>query len=103
MKFVTIALAAGILVGGAAEAQDAQLLLKAYNCNICHTDRETMTGPAYVDVAVKYRNNPKAVSILVAVIRKGVHGEGPWPMPPLPEVPPADAKKIAEYILSLKR
>jgi len=103
MKLVTIALAAGILVGGAAEAQDVRSLLKTYNCNICHADHETKTGPAYVDVAAKYRNNPKAVSILVAVIRKGVHGEGPWPMPPLPEVPPDDAKKIAEYVLSLKR
>lgn len=103
MKLVTIALGAGLLVGGAAEAQNVQSLLKTYNCTLCHSERETRTGPAYVDVAVRYRHNPKAVSILVDVIRKGVHGEGPWPMPPLPEVPPADARKIAEYVLSLKR
>jgi len=102
MKLVTIAFGAGMLVGGAAEARDVQSLLKTYDCAICHSERETKTGPAHVDVAVKYRNNPKAVSTLVNVIRKGVHGEGPWPMPPLPEVPPADARKIAEYVLSLK-
>ena len=103
MKLAIIALGAGMLVAGAAEAQNVRALLKTHNCTICHSEREVRTGPAYVDIAVKYRHNPKAVSILVAVIRKGVHGEGPWPMPPLPEVPPADAKKIAEYILSLKR
>ena len=102
MKFTALALTTGILACPVAHAADVQSLLQAYNCAICHADRDTKTGPAFVDVAAKYRGNPQAVSILVAVIRKGVHGEGPWPMPPLPEVSPADAKRIAEYILSLK-
>ncbi len=102
MNLTVILLAAGLLVCGAAHAQEADTLLQRYGCRLCHADRETKAGPAYVDVAVKYRNNPNAVPVLVAVIRKGVHGEGPWPMPPLPEVPQADAKKIAEYILSMK-
>ncbi len=102
MKIATLVLTLGMLVGGHAQADDVQSLLRAYNCRVCHSDHETRTGPAFVDVAAKYRGNKKAVSILVDVIRKGVHGEGPWPMPPLPEVSPADAKDISEYILSLK-
>ncbi len=102
MKLTALALTTGILTCPVAHAADVQSLLQAHNCAICHADRDTKTGPAFVDVAAKYRGNPQAVSILVAVIRKGVHGEGPWPMPPLPEVSPADATRIAEYILSLK-
>jgi cytochrome c551/c552 len=102
IRLAAIALVVGMLVAGAAGAQDVPSLLKTHNCDLCHSERETRTGPSYVDMAVKYRNNPKAASILVAVIRKGVHGGGPWPMPPLPEVPPADANRIAAYILSLK-
>ena len=95
MKFTALALTAGLLACAVAQAAGVQSLLQTYNCAICHADRDTKTGPAFVDVADKYRGNPQAVSILVAVVRKGVHGEGPWPMPPLPEVPPADAKRIS--------
>ena len=85
------------------QAEDVQALLQSYNCRLCHSDYETRTGPAAtVDVAAKYRGKKNAASTIVAVIRKGVHGEGPWPMPPLPEVSPADARRIAAYILSLK-
>jgi cytochrome c len=109
MKLATLTLAAGLLAGGAAQAQDqdhdqdVESLLQTHDCRLCHADRETKTGPAYVDVADKYHGNPDAESSLVNVIRKGARGAGPWHMPPHPEVSPAEAKRIAEYILSLKR
>jgi cytochrome c551/c552 len=34
---------------------------------------------------------------------KGSHGNGPWHMPPHPEVSDADAKAMVRYILSLKK
>lgn len=102
MKLAPFVLIVGMVAGGPVRADDVQVLLQTYNCRLCHSDYETRTGPAYVDVAAKYRGKRNAASTIVAVIRKGVHGEGPWPMPPLPEVAPADARKIAGYILSLK-
>jgi cytochrome c len=84
-----------------AAAQDPEVLLRQYKCYICHSDHEPKTGPAYVDVAAKYRDNPRAVSIVAGVVRKGVHGGGPWHMPPHPELSDADARKMARYILSL--
>jgi cytochrome c551/c552 len=101
----TIILAAALVVHGIATAQDrdAPAMIQTYGCTICHSDRETMAGPPWVDIAAKYHGNPKAASVVVAVVKKGKHGGGPWPMPPLPEVPDADAQVIARYILAQKR
>ena len=103
MNLATLALAAMLSAVGVAQAQVPQALLEQYRCYICHSNDETKTGPAYVDVAGKYRGNPRAVAIVAAVVRKGAHGAGPWHMPPHPEVSDADAKKMARYILSLKK
>jgi cytochrome c len=56
---------------GVAQAQAPQVLLQQYKCYSCHADDEAKTGPAYVDVADKYRGNPHAGAIVAAVIRKG--------------------------------
>ena len=94
---------AALLLVGPAQGQDPQVLLRQYRCYMCHADRDSKTGPAYVDVARRYRGNARAVAILTAEITKGVKGSGPWHMPPHPEVSDADARKMARYILSLKK
>jgi cytochrome c len=96
-------LAAMISVVGFARAQAPEVLLHQCNCYICHSNDETKTGPAYVDVAAKYAGNPQAVAIVAAVVRKGAHSGGPWHMPPHPEISEADARKMGRYILSLKK
>jgi cytochrome c len=103
VKLVWVALAATVSLIGVARAQAPQILLQQYKCYICHADNESKTGPAYADVAARYRGNSQAVAILTAAIRKGAHGGGPWHMPPHPEVSDVDAKKMARYILSLKK
>jgi len=101
MRLAMLAFAGLAIAAGAGHAQDAQVLLQKYDCTLCHASDETKTGPAFVDVAAKYRGNPNGATILAAVVRKGVHGSGPWPMPPLPQVPPDDAKRMVDYILAL--
>jgi cytochrome c551/c552 len=56
-----------------------------------------------VDVAIRYRGNPRAAAVITGSIRKGVHNGGPWHMPPHPEVSGADARIMARYILSLQK
>jgi cytochrome c len=85
----------------AARDQDAQALLTHYKCYICHADRETKAGPAYVDVATSLRGRKDAVSILAQTIRRGMRSGGPWHMPPHPEVSAAEARVMARYIMSL--
>lgn len=101
VNLVSLAFAGVMLTVGVATAQAPEVLLQHYKCYICHSDHETKTGPAYVDVAAKYGGNPQAVTIIATTVRKGAHGSGPWHMPPHPEVSNADAKKMARYILSL--
>jgi len=83
-------------------AGDAQRLLGEYKCYICHADHQAKAGPAYADVAARFRARQNAVPLIAAEIRRGIHGGGPWHMPPHPEVSPAEAKTMARYILSLQ-
>jgi cytochrome c len=69
---------------GQSQAPAAPELLRQYKCYICHADDETKTGPAYVDVANRYKGNPQAVAIVSGVVRKGASSGGPWHMPPHP-------------------
>jgi cytochrome c551/c552 len=104
LVFVFVAAAATALgAAGSAQAADAPALLDKYKCSLCHGDTEAKAGPAYVDIAAAYRGKPKAEASVVAIIKKGAHGSGPWRMPPHPEVSAADATTMARYILSRKR
>ena len=75
--------------------------LTRYRCYICHSDRETLAGPAFADVAAFYRGRPDAVAKIAADIRQGIRGGGPWHMPPHPEVSLDEARAMAHYIMSL--
>lgn len=91
--------AASILAAPAARADEA--LIKKYNCFVCHATDKKVVGPAYKDVAKKYKGRKDAVAMLAAKVKKGGQGVwGPVPMPPNPQVPDADMRKMVEYILS---
>ncbi|HEY6862946.1 MAG TPA: c-type cytochrome [Burkholderiales bacterium] len=95
--------AAGALVCAPALAQDAQQLLKDKACLACHSLDNKVVGPAYKDVAKKFRARKDAESYLAKKIREGSTGEwGQIPMPPNTTVSEAEAHTLAKYILSLK-
>jgi cytochrome c len=98
-----VAVAAVCLVGGA-NAQSLDDLLKKNGCTACHAVDKKVIGPAYVDVANKYKSDPKAAAYLQDKVKKG--GSGVWgqiPMPPNTQVSDADIKKIVDDILKLKK
>jgi cytochrome c len=102
MKAVHIALmvAAGLCVSSQVMADEA--LAKAKNCMSCHAIDKRLVGPAYKDVAAKYKGDAGAVDKLAAKIKAG--GKGVWgeiPMPPN-NVTPDEAKKLATWVLSQK-
>ena len=82
MKAVYVAmLAAGVVMAGQVQADEA--LAKAKNCMACHAVDKKVVGPAYKDVAAKYKGDKAAVATLAAKIKAG--GKGVWgevPMPP---------------------
>ena len=69
MKSILVILAAaGVIVAGVVQAQDA---LKAGGCLGCHDMDKKKVGPAYKDVAAKYKGNKDAEAMLVAKIKDG--------------------------------
>jgi len=102
MKAVYVAMmaAAGIVMAGQAQADEA--LAKAKNCMSCHAVDKKLVGPAYKEVAAKYKGDAKAPAMLAAKIKAGGKGTwGPVPMPPN-NVTPEEAGKLAAWVLALK-
>lgn len=94
---VAVAAAAGMLVAVSARADET--LAKKYNCLACHQVDKKVVGPAYQDIAKKYKGQ-KVAAQLVEKVKKGGSGVwGPVPMPPNPTVPDADVKKLVDWIL----
>jgi cytochrome c len=99
---IVLAGLAAVYAGGAL-ADKGEDLIKKYGCTACHAIDKKVVGPAYKDVANKYRNDAKAATYLHDKIKKGGSGVwGPVPMPPNTQVPDDDVKTIVSYILSLK-
>jgi len=89
-------------VDASAQYAGAISLINGSDCKACHATNETLLGPAFVQVAQKYKDDPAAETHLAAVITKG--GAGVWghaSMPAHPNMAPSDVKSIIKYILSL--
>lgn len=74
MKRMLLVLAAtgSLLMAGAANAADAGAdLAKAKGCLGCHAVAEKKVGPAYKDVAAKYKGNKDAEAMLIAKLKDG--------------------------------
>ncbi|MGE5768979.1 MAG: c-type cytochrome [Betaproteobacteria bacterium] len=98
--YVAMMAAAGIVMAGQAQADEA--LAKAKNCMSCHAVDKKLVGPAYKDVAAKYKADKGAVATLAAKIKAG--GKGVWgeiPMPPN-NVTPEEATKLATWVMAQK-
>ncbi|MBS0353270.1 MAG: c-type cytochrome [Proteobacteria bacterium] len=102
-KLVAVAAIAGLMGTSAAFADAGLDLAKAKNCLACHAVDKKVVGPAYKDVAAKYKGDKTAEAKLVEKVQKG--GSGVWgqvPMPPNPQVTPAEAKTLVSWVLSQK-
>lgn len=101
-KFVALPAVCGLLMLAGSAFADADML-KKFNCMACHAIDQKRFGPPLKDVAAKYADDASAAAMLAKKIQLG--GSGAWgqlPMPAQSQVSDADAKTLAEYILSLK-
>ena len=102
-KLFAVAAIAGLLGSTAAFADAGADLAKAQNCLACHAVDKKLVGPAYKDVAAKYKGDKTAEAKLVEKVQKG--GVGAWgqvPMPPNPQVNAAEAKTLVAWVLAQK-
>ncbi len=94
------ALTLGLLAAPVAQADLA--MAKKYNCTACHQVDKKTVGPAYKDVAKKYKGQAGATATLAAKVKKGGSGVwGPVPMPPNAAVPDGDIQKLVAWILAM--
>ena len=68
---LVIAAAAGALAAGVGFAQSGADVLKAKGCMNCHENDKKKVGPAYKDVAAKYKDKKGAEGELVAKLKDG--------------------------------
>ena len=103
MKVLHTTLAAAVAAGAflAAPVHADEALAKKHNCLACHTIDKKSVGPAYKEIAKKYKGQNVAAK-LEEKVKKG--GQGVWgqiPMPPNATVPDADIKKLVAWILAM--
>ena len=108
MKSLLLAIAAtgSMLVAAQANAVDAkaaEALAQKSGCLACHSVEKKVLGPAYKDVAAKYKGDKTAEARLVAKVKAGGSGVwGPMPMPAnSPQVKDEDIKTVVQWVLSL--
>jgi cytochrome c len=98
-----------LLIGASASvlmptAWASEELARKHNCLACHALDKEVVGPAYQDVARRYKGRKDAEATVAANIRKG--GVGKWgqvPMPAQTTLSDADTQALARWILGLAR
>ncbi|MDX1915444.1 MAG: c-type cytochrome [Methylophilus sp.] len=99
----TIAATTMLLAGQVNAADAGMALAQKSGCLACHSVDKKVLGPAYKDIAAKYKGDKTAEAKLVAKVKAG--GSGVWgniPMPAnSPQVKDEDIKTIVQWILSL--
>ena len=93
--------ACGMLTVGTPAFASAELA-KQKNCLACHATDKKLVGPAYKDIAAKYKADKNAQAALAKNIREG--GVGVWgqiPMPANPQVNEQEAQALAKWVLSM--
>lgn len=95
---------------GSVSDKEAMLALaKKSGCLVCHAMDKKLVGPSWIDVAARYKGDPKAKATLIEKVKKG--GKGNWtkvtggvPMPPnSPKVSDADIEKLVSFVLSMAK
>lgn len=92
-------------IAGAEDAEDLPLgmrLIARSDCKTCHNTYVATVGPAYVEVAKRYRNNEDNVLTLINKVKNG--GAGVWgeaAMTPHADLPDSDLRHMVEYIMGL--
>jgi cytochrome c len=99
-KAVLIAAAAAALLAAGSAAANEELAKKSA-CLACHTVDKKLVGPAYKDIAAKYKGQKDAEAKLIEKVKKGGSGVwGPIPMPPNTAVKDEDIKTLVKWVLT---
>ena len=95
-----------LIVASSVPASADEKLARQYGCLECHSVTSRIVGPAYGDVAARYRGDSAARAALIAKVSHG--GKGNWtqitggvPMPPFGRrAPAADIERLVDWVLT---
>ncbi|WP_423195429.1 MULTISPECIES: c-type cytochrome [unclassified Cupriavidus] len=97
----TLMLAGAASAHAAVDAAKAQDIANKNACMGCHQVDKKLVGPAFKDVAAKYKGDKGALAKLSAKVKNGGSGVwGPVPMPANAGVSDADIKTVVEWVLA---
>jgi cytochrome c len=104
---VLMSAAPGLIAQERASLPPAELAKQA-GCFECHSVDNKVVGPAYADVAARYKGDEKARERLIETVSKG--GKGNWtaithgvPMPPhSPRLNDEEISRLVTWILGLE-
>ncbi|MBT2969866.1 MAG: cytochrome C551 [gamma proteobacterium symbiont of Ctena orbiculata] len=80
---------------------DALALATQSGCMACHQIETKVVGPAYKEVAAKYKDDAAALDMLVGKVKNG--GVGAWgqiPMPPNAHISDENIRTIVSWVLT---
>jgi cytochrome c len=101
---VTEVAATALILSSSVMAVEMPDLAKKNGCIGCHKIDKKLVGPAWQDVANKYKGDASAAEKLSAKITSGGKGVwGPAPMPANTKISDADKKALIEFILGLAK
>lgn len=89
---LTLAVAAGLTMAGAANAQED--LAKSSGCLTCHAVDAKKMGPSFKDIAAKYKGKADAQATIVANLKAG-KGH------PAVKASDADTASLVKWILAM--
>jgi cytochrome c551/c552/cytochrome c5 len=100
----TAAPSASAKSSGPLDPAAAQAMMQKDGCGACHAVDKKIVGPAYQDVAAKYKGDAGALAKLTQKVKAGGVGVwGPVPMPPNSWVADGDIQALVTWILALKK
>lgn len=93
LRFVMAVL--GAIAAGVVLAQSGAEVVEAKGCLNCHAVAEKKIGPAFKELAVKYKSDAKAAGMLAAKLKEGKgHAKA--------DASDAEIKAAVQYVLSTK-
>lgn len=100
-KMMILAGLAALFASSSVLAAGEEVIAQKAGCLACHTKDKKLVGPAYKDVAAKYKGQD-VLAKLTDKVRKG--GSGVWGSVPMPAHTPqkindADLKAVVGWIL----
>lgn len=93
--------AAGVAQADAPSFEQVSEILQKNACLACHQVETKVVGPAYREVAEKYKGDPANAELLAKHIKEGSQGVwGAVPMPPNVAVTDDDLNLVVDWLMA---